>query len=121
MNLSNIIARALSGVLIVVVLGLQLWQLLPDTDTATLNRFSIAFTILEVGLVFFQLSFNYDKLWEQHRTSAKNMLVVKNRLLVAMSAPLARKELDSFVDEINQLYLDAPQTGWLAKFLANHP
>jgi hypothetical protein len=111
--------RVVSVAGVVAVLLLQFWQILEPTNTQ-ITRKSILVTVFEVGLLVFQLNFNYDKLLDQHRNTAKKALAVKNRLLVYMNGPkISEARLNEFAEEINDLYSSAPQTGIIAKFLAN--
>jgi dipeptide/tripeptide permease len=119
LSVSSIALRIISVAGVVIVLLLQFWQILEPANTQ-LTRRSIVVTVFEVGLLVFQLSFNYDNLLDQHRNSAKKALAIKNRLLVYMSASnMTETKLNEFADEINDLYFSAPQTGAIAKYLAN--
>jgi len=119
LSIASIIIRLLSVSLIVAVLFLQFWQFANTQTDRTLLVWSIILTVAEVGVAFFQLNFNYDKLLDQHRGTAKNCLLLKNRLLVAKSNPMTSNELMKYVDEANKIYEAAPQTGQLAKWMAN--
>jgi len=119
LSLGTLVLRLLSVILICGVLFLQFWQLIDTGHERTLVAWSIVLTVAEVGLVFFQLNFNYDKLLDQHRTTAKSLLIVKNRLIVAKASGITQKLLGSFVDELNEIYSAAPQTNRLAKWLVH--
>lgn len=114
----NNLLKMVSVANIVAVLLLQFLQLI--NDSLKLTNWSIYLTVFEVGLLSYQLSFNYEKMFEQHRNIAKRCLSIKNRLLLYRSNPKPiDKEVSIFIDEINELYAEAPQTGKLAKLLAN--
>ena len=119
LSYASIIVRLLSVTLIVSVLFLQFWQFANPQTNRTLLTWSIVLTVLEVGLAFFQLNFNYDKLLDQHRGTAKSCLLLKNRLLVGKTSAISSKQLMEYVEEANQIYAAAPQTGQLAKWMAN--
>jgi hypothetical protein len=119
LSVASIVLRLVSVSLIVAVLFLQFWQFANPQTNRTLLVWSIILTVAEVGVAFFQLNFNYDKLLDQHRGTAKNCLLLKNRLLVAKSNHISSNELMKYVDEANKIYEAAPQTGQLAKWMAN--
>ncbi len=113
---ASVAMRIISVVLLVVILLLQFSQLLTDGESTLLIRISVGLTLLEVGLAFFQLNFNFEKLLDQHRTTAKKALAIKNRLLID-KATITKAKLDQYVREINELYESAPQTGRIAKWI----
>ncbi|MEX2014823.1 MAG: SLATT domain-containing protein [Candidatus Saccharimonadales bacterium] len=118
LSLGTFIIRLVSVILICTILFLQFWQLL-NTPTGTLMVWSVALTVIEVGVTFFQLNFNYDKLLDQHRNTAKSLLAVKNHFIIAMTDNITKKQLEEYVDEFNEIYSNAPQTNKIAKWLAN--
>lgn len=119
LSLGAFITRLVSVVLICAVLFLQFLQFIDTNHSSSITVWAIILTVLEVGVAFFQLNFNYDKLLDQHRATAKNLLTVKNRLIVAMTEKLTKPQLELYVDELNDLYTSAPQTNRLAKWLTN--
>lgn len=119
LSLGAFLIRIFSVLLICTVLFLQFWQIIDTRHGQILTILSIIFTVVEVGVAFFQLNFNYDKLLDQHRTTAKSLLSIKNRLIVAKAGRIGQEQLDEFVAELNEIYGGAPQTNRIAKFLAN--
>lgn len=119
LSFGSIIIRIVLLLSLIGSLGLQLLQLLPEYANANLNRVAILVTLAGVGLSFYQLTFNYDKLLELHRNTAKDLLAIRNRITVAMDKPVSQQDLNKFVEDLNQIYKRAPQTGWLAKIIAN--
>ena len=119
LSYASIVLRLLSVTLIVLVLFLQFWQAAFPQNSKTLMIWSIALTVAEVGVAFFQLNFNYDKLLDQHRATAKSCLSLRNRLMVAKINKLTATQLTGYVDEANKIYDAAPQTGKVAKWLAD--
>lgn len=117
--LGAFLIRIVSVLLICVVLFLQFWQIIDTGHSQLITIWSIIFTVIEVGVAFFQLNFNYDNLLDQHRTVAKSLLSIKNRFIVSKASSMSQKQLDSFVAEINEIYSGAPQTNKLAKWMAN--
>lgn len=104
---------------VVTVLLLQFLQIRYGSSVILMD-WSIYLTVLEVGLLIYQLNFNYEKQYELHRSTAKQALAIKNRLLVYKNTSRFSEDgMDKFVEEINTLYSFAPQTGKIAKFLAN--
>jgi hypothetical protein len=118
LSIASICLRAVSVTLVVAVLMLQFWQLLYPSGSKTLTLISLALLVIEVGVAFFQLNFNYDKLLDQHRNTAKNLLSIKNRMIVDMQT-MTSQQLSAYVTELNVVYFNAPQTGELARLLAN--
>ena len=100
-------------------LAVQLIPLIPDASSTSLTVLGIIATIIGIGLSFYQLNFDYDKLLDSHRELAKELLAVKNRMIVAMDGGITKSELEAFVDELNPIYQRAPQTGWLANKMAS--
>lgn len=119
MATGSIITRLVSVGLISMILLLQFIQLLPNKNSDEITVATIILTVIEVGVAFYQLSFNYDKLLDQHRSTAKSLLRIKNEMIVDMDGELDKPVLKSYVNELNKIYNDAPQTGWMAKFLVN--
>lgn len=119
LSVGAFLVRIISVVLICVVLLLQFWQIIDTTHSQTIAVWSIIFTVIEVGVAFFQLNFNYDNLLDQHRNTAKNLLSVKNHFIVARTGKVDQHQLDQFVNELNDIYRGAPQTNRLAKWMAN--
>lgn len=119
MSLGSIAIRVLLLSSLLLSLGIQMLQ--PDTgsDSRVWGTISILSTLLGVGLSFYQLNFNYDKLLDLHRVTTKKLLNVKNRMIVACESDITQSQLDEFVLELNEVYENAPQTGWLAKRLVN--
>lgn len=118
LSIGSLAIRLLSVAIIVTVLLLQFIQALDNTNNS-LTFPSIMLTVLEVGLSFFILNFNYDKLLEQHRSSAKQLVRIKNKMIVAQSKGITAKELNEIANELSSIYFNAPQTGIIASVLAN--
>lgn len=119
MSLGSQILRILILTSLLFSLWVQLVQLIPNFSTGSLTTLGIISTIVGIGLAFYQLNFNYDKLLDSHREAAKDLLEVKNKMIVAMDNGMTKAELNAFVDELNPIYRRAPQTGWLANILAS--
>ena len=119
MSIGSKVLRLLILVSLLFSLGVQLAPLVPGFNTTTLTILGVISTIIGIGISFYQLNFNYDKLLDAHREMAKELLAVKNRMIVAMDETMSRTELENFVNELNPIYQRAPQTGWLAKIMAN--
>lgn len=100
-------------------LGVQLAPLIPGASSSTLTVLGVISTIIGIGLSFYQLNFNYDKLLDAHREIAKELLAVKNRMIIAMDGTISKSDLEDFVNEVNPIYQRAPQTGWLANAMAS--
>ena len=118
MSLGSQVLRMLILASLLFSLWVQLVQLIPDYDAGSLINLGIISTIVGIGLAFYQLNFNYDKLLDSHREAAKDLLEVKNKMIVAMDNGMTQVELDAFVDQLNPIYRRAPQTGWLANIMA---
>jgi len=119
MALGSKIMRLLVLVSLLFSLAVQLAQLIPDITSTSLTFWGIVAAIVGIGLSFYQLSFNYDKQLDAHRETAKDLLGLKNRMIVSMDTAITKTELEVFVDEVNAIYRRAPQTGWLANSLAS--
>lgn len=119
MSLGSTVIRVLLLSSLLVSLGIQMFQPATSSGFGMWNIIGILSTLLGVGLSFYQLNFNYDKLLDLHRVTAKKLLNVKNRMIVAREGNISQKQLDDFVQELNPIYESAPQTGWLAKKLVN--
>ncbi len=119
MSLGSIAVRVLLLSSLLLSLGIQMLQPTTGSGFGIWNITSILSTLLGVGLSFYQLNFNYDKLLDLHRVTAKKLLNVKNRMIVAREDDITQSQLDEFVLELNPIYESAPQTGWLAKKLVN--
>lgn len=119
MSLGSIAVRVLLLSSLLLSLGIQMLQPTTGSGFGVWNIISILSTLLGVGLSFYQLNFNYDKLLDLHRITAKKLLNVKNRMIVAREDDITQSQLDEFVLELNPIYESAPQTGWLAKKLVN--
>lgn len=119
MSLGSIALRVLLLSSLLLSLGIQMLQPTTSSGFGMWNTISILSTLLGVGLSFYQLNFNYDKLLDLHRVTAKKLLNVKNRMIVVREGGISQKQLDEFVQELNPIYESAPQTGWLAKKLVN--
>lgn len=117
MSFATLLLRIINVVFICAILALQFWQIMDINHTAIIVTLSIIFTVLEVGLAFYQLNFNYDKLLDQHRTTAKMLLSAKNNMIVACAEKVNKAQLESLVYELNEIYAAAPQTGRFAKWL----
>ena len=119
MSFGSIIIRVLLLSSLLLSLGIQMFQPVAGSGFSFLSIISILSTLLGVGLSFYQLNFNYDKLLDLHRVTAKKLLNVKNSMIVAREGNISQKQLDEFVQKLNPIYESAPQTGWLAKKLVN--
>lgn len=119
MSLGSIAVRVLLLSSLLLSLGIQMLQTTTGSGFGIWNITSILSTLLGVGLSFYQLNFNYDKLLDLHRVTAKKLLSVKNRMIVAREDDITQSQLDEFILELNPIYESAPQTGWLAKKLVN--
>jgi hypothetical protein len=120
MSFGSIALRVLLLCSLLLSLGIQMLQPVANSNFEAWNVVSILSTLLGVGLSFYQLNFNYDKLLDLHRVTAKKLLNVKNRMIVAREGSVSQKQLDAFVQELNLIYESAPQTGWLAKKFVNN-
>lgn len=119
MSFGSVAIRVLLLGSLLLSLGIQMFQSISPTGFSSWNVVGIIATLLGVGLSFYQLNFNYDKLLDLHRVTAKNLLSVKNRMIVARDRDVSQEQLNKFVEELNPIYASAPQTGWLAKKLVN--
>lgn len=119
MSIGSIVVRVLLLSSLLLSLGIQMFQQPTSAGMNAWSVVSIVSTLFGVGLSFYQLNFNYDKLLDLHRVTAKGLLGVKNRMMVAIEAGIGKEELNQFVDELEPLYTSAPQTGRIAKWLVN--
>jgi hypothetical protein len=115
---SSAFVKIMNVALISTVLLLQFIQLIkPELSCA--GYWSLGFAVLEVGFAVFQLSFNYETQGEQHRMVAKKLCSAKNNMLIMKEKKNAHVDLENMVTRLNEIYEQAPQTGWFAKKLAD--
>lgn|GEM_PF-4185344 len=105
-------------VLVSGVLLLQFYQLLYPTEKAFLV-WSIILAAIEVAFTFYQLSFNHGALYEQHQSTAKIMVRLKNRMISMDTSKLTEKALNQISEQLSDIYEKAPQTGLIAQWLAD--
>lgn len=123
-KLSSTLLKLINIGLISLILLLQFLQLRYVNRDYT--NLSIIFAVIEVGIQAFQLSFNFETRHDQHRVAAKRAVELKNQLRVLKADAAQSKRItpqlidrrDGIVEGINELYKSAPQTGFLARKLA---
>ncbi len=111
--------RILSILMLSTALALQ--YLDAKFQTRDYTSISISLTVISVLMQVFQLSFGFESKHDVHRSTAKSAVAIKNKMKIFIDeiSLHTTDERDAIIEEINAVYETAPQTGMIAKLLAD--